>query len=158
MVRGIPKARGGSLHQYADGDTSLDPIIIGTAAWYSWLEQHRSFCFEAGRMTFTARREQRPGGRYWYAYRRSHGKLHTAYLGKSEDLTLERLNTRRKPLSEREVPARAGLIDPCEGVETMLRRFSRTPSSPFQRHALYLSNSGSHNHRQNIIFPYNLPR
>jgi predicted ATPase len=107
MVRGIPKARGGSLHQYADGDTSLDPIIIGTAAWYSWLEQHRSFCFEAGRMTFTARREQRLGGRYWYAYRRSHGKLHTAYLGKSEDLTLERLNTTAETL-ERAGDAREG--------------------------------------------------
>src|SRR5258708_37665701 len=44
-------------------------------------------------MTFTARKEQRPGGWYWYAYRRSQGKLHSVYLGKSEELTLERLNT-----------------------------------------------------------------
>src|SRR6266566_5700951 len=98
MARSIPKARDGSLHQHTAGGTSLDPIMIGTAAWYSWLEQHRSFCFEAGRMTFTARKEQRPGGHYWYAYRRSHGKLHTAYLGKSEELTLERLNTTAEAL------------------------------------------------------------
>jgi LuxR family transcriptional regulator, maltose regulon positive regulatory protein len=71
------------------GGTSLDPIMIGTAAWYSWLEQHRLFCFEAGRMTFTAPEGTATGGRYWYAYRRSHGKLHTSYLGKSEELTLE---------------------------------------------------------------------
>jgi len=62
MARSIPKALDGSLHQHTAGGTSLDPIMIGTAAWYSWLEQHRSFCFEAGRMTFTARKEQRPGG------------------------------------------------------------------------------------------------
>src|SRR4249919_814311 len=92
MARSIPKARDGSLHQRTAGGTSLDPIMIGTAAWYSWLEQHRSFCFEAGRMTFTARKEQRPGGWYWYAYRRMRGKLHSFYLGKSADLTLERLN------------------------------------------------------------------
>ncbi len=98
MARDIPKARDSSLEQHAAKGTALDPITIGTAAWYSWLEQHRSFCFEAGRMTFTARKEQRPGGHYWYAYRRSHGKLHTAYLGKSEELTLERLNTTAQAL------------------------------------------------------------
>jgi predicted ATPase/DNA-binding CsgD family transcriptional regulator len=56
------------------------------------LEQHRAFSFETGHLTFTARKEQRPGGWYWYAYRRSQGKLHSRYLGKSEELTLERLN------------------------------------------------------------------
>jgi predicted ATPase/DNA-binding CsgD family transcriptional regulator len=107
MVRGIPKARDGSLHQPAAGETVPDPIMIGTAAWYSWLEQHRSFRFEAGGMTFTARKEPRRGGHYWYAYRRSHGKLHTAYLGKSEELTLERLNTTAETL-ERAGDAREG--------------------------------------------------
>ena len=93
MARSIPKAHDGSLDQDTAEGTPLDPILIGSAAWYRWLEQHRSFRFETGRMTFTARKEQRPGGHYWYAYRRSHGKLHTAYLGKSEELTLERLST-----------------------------------------------------------------
>jgi predicted ATPase/DNA-binding CsgD family transcriptional regulator len=110
MARSIPTARDGSLHQQTAGGTSLDPIMIGTAAWYSWLELHHSFCFEVGRVTFTARNEQRPGGRYWYAYRRSHGKLHTAYLGKSEELTLERLNTTAEVL-ERASDAREGETD-----------------------------------------------
>jgi len=98
MARGIPKARDGSLHQHTVEGASIDPIPIGTAEWYSWLEQHRSFCFEAGRVTLTARKEQRPGGRYWYAYRRSQGKLHSVYLGKSEELTLERLKTTAEAL------------------------------------------------------------
>jgi len=93
MARSIPKVREGSLYQHLAEGTSTDTISIGTAAWYSWLEQHHSFTFETPRTTFTARKEQRPGGWYWYAYRRRQGKLHSAYLGKSEELTLQRLNS-----------------------------------------------------------------
>src|SRR5215831_15621559 len=88
----LPKARDGSLQQQGAGEISVNPITIGTAEWYTWLEQHRSFCFETRGCSFTARKERRPGGWYWYAYRRMQGKLHCAYLGKSAALTLERLN------------------------------------------------------------------
>jgi len=83
----------GSLLQHIEEDTTTDTISIGTAAWHCWLEQHHSFTFETPRTTFTARKEQRPGGWYWYAYRRIRGKLHSTYLGKSADLTLERLKS-----------------------------------------------------------------
>jgi predicted ATPase/DNA-binding CsgD family transcriptional regulator len=92
MARSIPKVREGSLQQQSAEGTSTNTVSLGTAAWYSWLEQHSSFTFETPRTTFTARKEQRPGGRYWYAYRRIRGKLHSFYLGKSEELTFERLN------------------------------------------------------------------
>jgi predicted ATPase/DNA-binding CsgD family transcriptional regulator len=92
MTRSIPTVREGSLQQQSAEDTSTNTIEIGTAAWYSWLEQHQAFTFATPRTTFTARREQRPGGWYWYAYRRMRGKLHSFYLGKSADLTLQRLN------------------------------------------------------------------
>lgn len=92
MDRSIPKVRNGFLQQESVEATSSHTICIGTAAWYSWLEQHSSFTFETPHAAFTARKEQRPGGWYWYAYRRSQGKLHSRYLGKSADLTLERLN------------------------------------------------------------------
>src|SRR5215472_2430166 len=92
MAHSIPKARDGILYRPAAEGTSLDPIPIATAAWYSWLEQHSSFTFETPHTTFTARKEQRPGGWYWYAYRRSQGKLHSRYLGKSAELTLDRLD------------------------------------------------------------------
>src|SRR5260370_13103309 len=82
--------------------------------------------------TFTARKEQagnKRGGRYWKAYRRRNGKLHRAYLGKSEELTLERLNaiaaalageslarkasrTREPPLQE--LPASPGSVDSAQ--------------------------------------------
>jgi len=39
-----------------------------------------------------AQRAPSAGGEYWVAYRRHGGRLRKAYLGKTEDLTLERLN------------------------------------------------------------------
>jgi predicted ATPase/DNA-binding CsgD family transcriptional regulator len=104
MARSISTVRDGALQAYTAEGTSVDPITIGTAAWFRWLERHQSFSFKAGRMTFTARKEQRPGGWYWYAYRRSQGKLHTAYLGKSEELTVERLNTIAQALERGDAP------------------------------------------------------
>jgi predicted ATPase/DNA-binding CsgD family transcriptional regulator len=116
MAPSIPTARDGSLHPHTPGGTSLDPILIGTAAWYSWLEQHRSFRFEAGRMTFTARKEHRPGGHYWYAYRRTHGKLLTTYLGKSEELTFERLTTTAQALERAGDAREVGTHPPLRAV------------------------------------------
>jgi predicted ATPase/DNA-binding CsgD family transcriptional regulator len=92
MTRNIPIVREGTLRLQSAEDTSTDIISIGTTEWYSWLEQHHSFVFETPRMAFTARKEQRPGGWYWYAYRRSQGKLHSRYLGKSAELSLQRLD------------------------------------------------------------------
>jgi predicted ATPase/DNA-binding CsgD family transcriptional regulator len=68
-------------------------IQVGSDAWYAWLanEQNKSFSFRNDLGTFTARRERQRNGWYWYAYRRSKGKLHKVYLGRTEELTLERL-------------------------------------------------------------------
>lgn len=69
------------------------PVVVGTERWYSWLaeEQNRSFSFRNALGTFTVRRERKRHGWYWYIYRKSGGKLRKAYLGKAEELTLERL-------------------------------------------------------------------
>jgi hypothetical protein len=112
MASSIPKVREGSLLQHSEEDTTTDPISIGTVAWYSWLEQHHSFTFETPRTTFTARKEQRPGGRYWYAYRRIRGKLHSFYLGKSEELTLERLNAAKEVFERAGAALEGGAVQP----------------------------------------------
>jgi LuxR family maltose regulon positive regulatory protein len=72
-----------------DGST----ITIGTPAWYAWLEVATTFAFVGEQGSFTARKErsERAGG-YWKAYRKQGGTLRSAYLGKSADLTRERLN------------------------------------------------------------------
>jgi hypothetical protein len=68
------------------------PIALGTIAWQRWLEHATSFAYLGSAGRFTARKERR--GRadgHWRAYRRRGGKLYSAYLGQSADLTPERL-------------------------------------------------------------------
>jgi predicted ATPase/DNA-binding CsgD family transcriptional regulator len=70
-------------------------LPVGTPAWYAWLSTARAFAFQGTFGNFTARKEQasnKRGGWYWRAYRKRTGKLHRAYLGKSEEVTLGRLN------------------------------------------------------------------
>jgi LuxR family maltose regulon positive regulatory protein len=67
-------------------------ISVGSVEWYHWLEKQSAFAFEASGGTFTARREQRSGNEYWYAYRKHDGKLHKLYLGRGANLTFDRLN------------------------------------------------------------------
>src|SRR5437879_4048108 len=70
-------------------------LQVGTAAWYAWLSTTHVFAFRSMFGTFTARKERasnQRGGWYWRAYRRCKGKLHRVYLGKSDEITLDRLN------------------------------------------------------------------
>ena len=67
-------------------------LTVGTPAWYAWLEEVSIFAFVSDMGTFTARKEPvKSGGAYWKAYRKRDRKLHHAYLGKSQDVTLQRL-------------------------------------------------------------------
>ncbi len=91
MAHPLARVRNGFLEDPGGDETRAAAVPVGSAAWYNWLTQHRSFRFEHRRTPYTARREQRPGGWYWYASHRTKGTLHTLYLGRSEDLTLERL-------------------------------------------------------------------
>ena len=69
------------------------PITVGSPAWFAWLEQATTFTFAASTGRFTARKEPRVrGGAYWKAYRTLHGKQRRVYLGRSGDLTPERLH------------------------------------------------------------------
>ena len=62
--------------------TSTDTISIGTAEWYSWLEQHHAFTYETPRMTFTARKEQRRWRLGTGMHTVQASKRHSADLGK----------------------------------------------------------------------------
>ena len=55
---------------------------------------------------FTARRERKHDGWYWYAYRTRGGALQKAYLGKSADLTLDRLQEVAAVLAQRSAAQR----------------------------------------------------
>ena len=53
MRRAIPSVKGERLYQ---SETDRDPIVVGTPAWYDWLEQHTAFTFVDRTVTFTARK------------------------------------------------------------------------------------------------------
>lgn len=87
--RTTPKIISGYLYTE---DILSSGTIVGSPAWFTWLETAVSFYFEGRTGTFSAHREhQQRGGTYWIAYRRQHGCLSRSYLGKSDQLTLDRL-------------------------------------------------------------------
>jgi ATP/maltotriose-dependent transcriptional regulator MalT len=89
MRRAIPRVEDGRLYQ---PETQSEPIVVGTSAWYDWLEQHTTFSFVDAVGTFTARKSMlKTRGSYWKVYRRRQGKLYRIHLGHSHTLTLERL-------------------------------------------------------------------
>lgn len=104
MASRIPTVHDGILCKYIEEAAFIDPIAVESLAWYAWLERHRSFRFEHPVGTFTARKEQRSGGWYWYAYRRKDGRLRTAYLGKSAELSAVRLHFIATELTETTSP------------------------------------------------------
>jgi predicted ATPase/DNA-binding CsgD family transcriptional regulator len=87
-----PSVHGGTLYQFTGDTAPPGGITLDSSAWYNWLDQHSTFLFRLPFVHFTARKEKRAGGWYWYAYRRSQGKLRTAYLGKTRELTFDRLS------------------------------------------------------------------
>jgi predicted ATPase/DNA-binding CsgD family transcriptional regulator len=92
MPKPIPLVRDTLLVDPREEHESM--LTIGTPEWYAWLAQAEAFAFLSPSGTFTARKEQagnRRGGWYWKAYRKAGGKLSSAYLGKTENLTVERL-------------------------------------------------------------------
>jgi LuxR family transcriptional regulator, maltose regulon positive regulatory protein len=90
MAWKTPTVSEGMLHVPLEAIT----ITIGSSAWYTWLadDMHCSFRFAHPSGDFTARKERKQRGQqYWIAYRRAHGKLYKAYLGKPEVLSEDRL-------------------------------------------------------------------
>jgi LuxR family maltose regulon positive regulatory protein len=74
-------------------ERALEAIEVGSPAWYTWLGDATSFVFRSQHGTFTAHKERRGATQeYWKAYRRRAGRLQRVYLGKSGELTLDRLN------------------------------------------------------------------
>src|SRR5437763_5100035 len=92
----------------------IAPVVVGSGAWYTWLadQQIQSFSYRNPLGSFTARRERKRHGWYWYAYRKRAGRLRKAYLGKTEELTLERLNAVALALTGQDNNDAGPLADP----------------------------------------------
>lgn len=74
-------------------------INVGTKAWFNWLEKNSSFHYESMDGKFTACKESRTSGMFWYANRRVNGKLRRCYIGSTKDLSLEKLLAIARKLS-----------------------------------------------------------
>ncbi len=122
MHRALPLVKGEHLYQ---SETEGHPILVGTPAWYDWLEPHAAFTFVDAAGTFTARKSLlRTKGSSWKAYRRRQGKLYRIDLGPSHALTLQRLAAAAGALA-----AKLGSGEPAEVAKTPSAA-SLLPSSP----------------------------
>src|SRR5215472_11426650 len=94
MAQISPTIQDGILTDLRDG--SPVQIVVDSPDWYSWLQTASTFTFRGEQGLFTAHKERagnRRGSAYWRAYCTRHGKLHRAYLGQSEELTIARLQS-----------------------------------------------------------------
>lgn len=105
MAHTTPVVRNGVLDPGMTNEPHADALSVGSLEWFTWLETHRSFAYKSGDGTITVRKERRSGGWYWYAYRRYQGKLYSTYIGRSEDLTPERLESAAQQLHVRAAQA-----------------------------------------------------
>jgi predicted ATPase/DNA-binding CsgD family transcriptional regulator len=112
MAGDIARVQNASLHLNGGESTPVD-----SPAWFAWLETAVAFSFSDPAGSFTARHEsvgQGRGSRYWKAYRRRDGKLRRVYLGRSADLTLERLTAAALALARTESDcAETADMQPC---------------------------------------------
>ena len=86
-------------------------IELDTPAFLDWLEQNDSFRFEAGvggEDSYRARKEKLSGVDYWYAVKKVSGRLHKKFLGRSSEVTQNRLievaQTIRQPPKSKKQP------------------------------------------------------
>jgi LuxR family maltose regulon positive regulatory protein len=105
----------GQIPSVADGllqGTAGAGLAVGSPAWFAWLSgDARSFSFRSPAGAYTARKERRQrGGAYWVAYRTVAGRQHKLYLGKGEELTLERLADAAAALAGKITPASHALL------------------------------------------------
>src|SRR5689334_12574858 len=59
--------------------------------WVQWLEEHRAFAFDGHNGHLNVLKERRKGEGYWYAYQRHGGEVLKRYLGRNEQVRIERL-------------------------------------------------------------------
>ncbi len=112
---------------------SVGSIPLGSKPWFEWLADQTGFVYQGSTGHFTARSELRRGILYWYGHRRLNGKLTKTYLGKSQELTLERLEQAGAILAG-QVPARPlleGSFSPPVGQDSSVPGILAKPVNPY---------------------------
>jgi len=102
MARDTPKIVDMTLSIQKVNETQY--ITVGTEAWFAWLATAQIFAYHEDGASFTAHKQQRRNHWYWYAYAKRDEQLRCRYLGRSSDLTPERLSSILNTLHERPAP------------------------------------------------------
>lgn len=100
MARTTPTVRNAAL----DVGQGKRLKLTNQNAWLAWLEAEETavFRYEGDEGSFTARKERRArGGYYWTAYRKYMNRLHKVYMGRSEVLTADVLEATAVALQDR---------------------------------------------------------
>jgi hypothetical protein len=99
-----------------------DGVVFGldTCKGSAWLEVNDSFRYEriGAKKGYTARKETKKGGDYWYGYRKVAGKLHKRYIGKTAELSIAKLDEIAEAL---DIPQQSRVIDKAR--ETVIHIF-----------------------------------
>ena len=86
------------LHTQGQLEQLLPPA--DDSAWLAWVRGVSSFAFHSPSGSLNVYQESRPrGGSYWYAYHTSRGRTRKRYLGRTESISLPRLEEAAKALA-----------------------------------------------------------
>ncbi len=107
MHQTIARVKGGRLYQ---PQTEGSPIVVGSSAWFDWLEHHCDFLFIDRKGRFTAHKSDTdPDGEIWEAIRTRNGQQSRVHLGRSYELTLERLQAAVRTFAVLELTGEGGV-------------------------------------------------
>ncbi len=111
--------------------THSQEITVGSLEWYAWLqdETNRSFSFKTDYGTFSVRRELKRHDWYWYAYRKIRRAFHKIYLGRSQELTPERLRQVAATFVD-ELPDDKQVDASAEATQSRAQSSTAIPSQP----------------------------
>src|SRR5258708_33230999 len=73
-------------------DDAFTGTLVDSPTWFVWLTTGSTFFYQTPHVSFTARREKRRQGYFWYAFRKLNGTLRKRYLGPDAALTAEHLS------------------------------------------------------------------
>jgi predicted ATPase/DNA-binding CsgD family transcriptional regulator len=135
MAQTPPIIEDGILTYQWDGHPAQ--LVVDSPDWCAWLQTASTFTFRSEHGSFIAHKERagnRRGRLYWRAYQTWKGKLHRVYLGQSEELTLERLQSVAMVLASK--GAGDGLLDvPGQGAGTRPPTEASSQARTHQRRA-----------------------
>ena len=113
VARSTPRVDGSVL---VDSDGAAGGIVVGSPAWYAWLEGATTFAFSSAQGSFTATREQGEAtGGDWHVSHPRAGRLQRVVLGRSADLTLDRLQATATALAGQATGPPAPIDTPRSG-------------------------------------------